>query len=98
MACTRPAMPNERCRTHGAAGQHRPTDGRGAPAHREGPYRASRRWSQDVGAAQGDDAPDWSGSAKTVEATLAQWLGFQVGRATWPLTTARAPKTPLSPC
>jgi hypothetical protein len=39
-----------------------------------------------------------SGSAKTVEATLAQWLGFQVGRATWPLTTARAPKTPLSPC
>jgi hypothetical protein len=35
------------------------------------------------------------GSAKIVEAALAQWLGFQAGRATWPLTTrARAENAP----
>src|ERR1700722_12483216 len=35
------------------------------------------------------------GSANTVESTLAQWLGFQAGRATWPLTTCtRAENVP----
>ena len=38
------------------------------------------------------------GSAKTVAAALAQWLGFQAGRPTWPLTTCTRAENALRSC